>query len=213
MAAFKGLNLANRYGLNLRICDSNDTSKIYQRIDFANISSFDLNGDTIYARGGARQEKRIGFYDKLVGEFTLSTQILTNDLLCLMSGRTATWDGSSPIVFKNRFLEQPRTFTLIGETVWQDKDGNVYGEQLILHRVKPRVAYNRKYALDGDVASVDIVFDIMQDELGQVLTRGEPKLLVIGGALMTLCGYVTENDVWILENMASVNADTLILNG
>lgn len=209
----KNTHIANRYGLNIRLCDANNLDTVYQTIDFANISSIDISGDAVFAHGGAAHEKRVGFYDKLVGELTLSTQILTNNLLCLMTGGTATWDGSSPIVFKNRLLEQVRTFTLIGETVWQDKDGNVYGEQLILHRVRPRIAYNRKYALDGDVASVDIVFDIMQDASGRVLTRGEPKLIAVGGVVMTSYGYVTEDGVWVLENMASVDGDALILNG
>ena len=193
----KNTHIANRYGLNIRLCDANNLDTVYQTIDFANISSIDISGDAVFAHGGAAHE----------------TQILTNNLLCLMTGGTATWDGSSPIVFKNRLLEQVRTFTLIGETVWQDKNGNVYGEQLILHRVRPRIAYNRKYALDGDVASVDIVFDIMQDASGRVLTRGEPKLIAVGGVVMTSYGYVTEDGVWVLENMASVDGDALILNG
>ena len=209
----KNTRIANRYGLNIRLCDANNLDTVYQTIDFANISSIDISGDAVFAHGGAAHEKRVGFYDKLVGEFTLSTQILTNNLLCLMTGGTAAWDGSSPIVFKNRLLEQVRTFTLIGETVWQDKNGNVYGEQLILHRVRPRIAYNRKYALDGDVASVDIVFDLMQDASGRVITRGEPKIIAVGGVVMTSYGYVTEDGVWVLENMASVDGDALILNG
>jgi hypothetical protein len=63
------------------------------------------------------------------------------------------------------------------------------------------------------VASVDIVFDIMQDASGRVLTRGEPKLIAVGGVVMTSYGYVTEDGVWVLENMASVDGDALILNG
>lgn len=205
--------IANRYGLNIKICDYEDSSKIYQIIDFANISSLDLNGGVTYASGGAKREKQIGFYDKFIGEFTLSTQILTKDLLFLMTGGGGNWDGVSPIVFKNRLLEQPRSFTIIAETVWQDKNGNIYGERLILHKVRPRIAYNYSYGISGDVASVDIVFDILQDLSGKVLTRGEPKLLVVGGTLMTSYGYVTEYDVWVLENMGSINVDTLILNG
>lgn len=209
----KNTHIANRYGLNIRLCDANNLDTVYQTIDFANLSSIEISGDAVFAHGGAAHEKRVGFYDKLVGEFTLSTQILTNNLLCLMTGGTTTWDGSSPIVFKNRLLEQVRTFALIGETVWKDKNGNVYGEQLILHRVRPRIAYSHKYSGDGDVASADIVFDIMQDEAGQVLTRGEPKLLAVGGTLMTSYGYVTDDGVWVLGNMASVDGDALILNG
>lgn len=205
--------IANRFGLNIRICDANDIDIVYQTIDFANVSSFNLSGDVVFATGGAAHEKRVGFYDKIVGNFTLSTQILTNSLMCLMTGAAGAWDGTSPIVFKNRFLEAVRTFTLIGETVWKSADGKVYGEQLILHRVVPRIAYNRKYALDGDVASVDIVFDIMQDAAGRVLTRGEPKLIAVGGELMTSYGYVTDAGTWVLDGLASIDNNTLIING
>lgn len=209
----KNTPISNRYGLNIRLCDANNLDIVYQTIDFANISSIDIKGDTVFAHGGAAHEKKVGFYDKLVGEFTLSTQILTNDLLCLMTGGVASWDGSSPIVFRNRLLEQARTFAILCETIWQDKNGHAYSERLTLHRIRPRIAYNRKYALDGDVANVDIVFDIMQDAAGQVLTRGEPKLIAVGGVVMTSYGYVTGDGVWVLGDIASVSGDALILNG
>lgn len=208
----KNTKIANRYGLNIRICDSNDSSKVYQTIDFANISSLDLSGDTVYARGGARQEKRIGFYDKLVGEFTLSTQILTNDLLCLMTGSTGNWDGESPITFKNRLLEKVRTFTLFGDTVWKDEDGNVYSEEIVLHKVRPRIAYNRSYDGSGDVASVDIVFDLMEDENGLVFSTGKgSELNVVAGTLISTYGAVDANSVWDLGAEGVVEDNVLYL--
>lgn len=209
----KDTQIANRYGLNIRVCDANDIDVVYQTIDFANIGSIDIKGDSVFAYGGALHEKKVGFYDKLVGEFTLSTQILTNNLMILMTGGAALWDGKKPIVFKNRHLDGVRMFAIIGETVWQDATGNVYSEQLIIHRAKPRIAYNRSYELNSDVASVDIVFDIMQDVSGKVLTRGEPKLIAIGGTLMTQFGYVTPEGEWVLGDVACVSDDALILNG
>lgn len=203
--------IANRYGLNLRLCNADDFSIVYQTINFANISAVDMSGGTVFARGGTMRENRVGFYDNLVGQLTVSTQILTNDLMCLMTGRAAKWDGSRPIVFKNHLFDKPRSFALIGDTVWRDKKGNIYHEQLTFHKVMPRIAYNRKYAGDGDVANVDIVFDILQDASGQILTRGEPQLDISGSTLITSYGYVTEDGVWVLENMASVDGDTLIL--
>lgn len=166
----KDTRIANRYGLNIELYEAN-TDKLCQRIDFANISSINLEGGTVFAHGGASHEKRVGFYEKVVGEFTLSTQILTNDLLCLMTGGVSRWDGSSPIVFRNRLIGRSNVFRLSCDTVWQDKDGNVCDEVLVFHRVRPRVAFGKKYSGEGDVASVDIVFDIMQDANGDVLTR------------------------------------------
>lgn len=174
----KDTRIANRYGLDIKLYEAN-TDKICQRIEFANISSINIEGGTVFAHGGASHEKRVGFYEKVVGEFTLSTQILTNDLLCLMTGGASKWDGSSPIVFKNRLLGRPNVFRLSCDTVWQDKDGNVYEERLEFPRVRPRVAFGRKYSGEGDVSSVDIVFDVMQDAKGEILT----KAMLLQGSL------------------------------
>lgn len=214
MAALqKDTPIANRCGLNLRICDANNLENIYQTIDFANISKIELNGGTTFATGGQARGKQVGFYDKLVGEFTMQTQILTQNLMVLMTGGDAVWDGQSPIVFKNRLFDRSRVFAIVGETVWRDRRGNVYGEQLVFHRVKPRIAYKRSFSKDGEVASVDIVFDLMQDDAGQIITRGEPKVLVVAGTLLTSLGYVTEEGMWVLGSSGSVTGQSLIMNG
>lgn len=209
----KNEQIANRYGLNIRLCDVDDISVVYQVIDFANISSVSIKSDTIFARAGASHEKSVGFYDKIVGEFALTTQILTNDLLCLMAGTAVSWDGTSPIVFKSNLLGQVRTFALLCETVWQSKDGGPHNETLFFHRVVPRVAYNRKYAFSGDAESVTIFFDIMQDTTGRALTRGSESALSANGTIITSYGYVTEDGVWVLDDSASVDGDTVIIKG
>lgn len=209
----KNTQIANRYGLNISLCDANNPDTVYQTIDFANISSVRIEGGTTFASGGAGREKNIGFYDNIVGEFTLSTQILTNDLLCLMTGGVTSWDGESPIVFRNRFLEKPRTYALKAETVWQDKEGNIYDEFLTIHRMRPRVAFGRNYSGETDVASVDIVFDIMEDSAGRVISRrGDESgldVIVIEENLIAPLGYVDENGVWFLNADASITAETL----
>ena len=204
--------IANRCGLNLKICDANDPSTVYQRIDFANISTADLSGDRSYATGGQNKGNRIIFNNKVVGELTLSTQILTQDLLCLMTGGGYVWDGETPITFRNRLFDRLRAFTIVGETVWQAADGQVYGERLVFHRVKPKIAYKRTYSGEGDVVGVDIVFELLQDDDGRVLTRGEPNGLVIGHQLLTTFGKVTNNGRWVTDDSASVNDCTLVIN-
>lgn len=169
----KNTRIANRYGLNIRICDADNHELVYQTIDFANITSIDFKGDTTFARGGAERQKAIGFYNNIVGEFTLSTQILTDNLLCLMTGRLTDWDGKSPIRFCNRPLGAQHKFAIVADTVYRDADGNTHSELLTFHRVVPRIAYNRQYEGAGDVFAVDIIFDIMQGADGQVFTIGE----------------------------------------
>ena len=77
----KDTQLSSRYGLNLRLCATNDLDKIYQRIEFANISSASLDADAVFATGGAIHKRKIAFFDGIVGELTLTTQILTQDFL------------------------------------------------------------------------------------------------------------------------------------
>ena len=204
--------IANRCGLDLKICDANNPSTVYQKIDFANISTVDLSGDKSYATGGQNKGNRIIFNNKMVGELTLSTQILTQDLLCLMTGGGYAWDGEAPIAFRNRLFDRLRAFTIVGETVWKGTDGQVYGEHIVFHRVKPKIAYKRSYAGDGDVVDVDIVFELLQDDDGRVITRGEPKGLVIGEQLLTTFGQVTNYGEWSTGDSASVNNHTLVIN-
>lgn len=207
------VQIANRCGLNIQICDADNLNTVYQRIDFANISSIKLDGDTVFATGGAAHSNKVGFYNKLVGEFTLSTQILTQDLMCLMSGKSASWDGKSPIVFKNRLFDKSHVYAIVGDTVWKDKTGNVYEEKITFHRVKPRIAYKRSFVGEGEVASVDIVFDLLQNNYGQIITFGsaEPTAAVIAGTLKTSYGYVTANGTWVLGSGGAVNGASLQL--
>lgn len=212
MTAFKGLNLANRYGLDIRIFDEDSIGNKFQKIDFGKFSNVNFEEKMIYARGGSNKEKLIGFYGDFIGEFTLSTQILDNDLISLMSGNaggTINWDSASPIVFKPHLLEKSHYFVLSAKTVWQDDSGNVYEEFLIFHKVKPRVAYASKYSGD-DTAFAEVVFDVIQDTSGVVLTRGNPKSVAINQKLITTSGQV-EDYAWILGDLGIVDGNALIL--
>lgn len=212
MITFKELNLANRYGLDIRIFDEDSTGDKFQKIGFGKFSNVKFDEKMTYARGGSNKEKLIGFCGDFTGEFTLSTEILDNDLVFLMaggSGGTINWDSSSPIVFKPRLLEKSRYFVLSAKTVWQDDSGTVYEEFLVFHKVKPRVAYASKYSGD-ETAFVEVVFDVMQDDSGVVLTRGNPKSVAINQKLITTSGHV-EDYAWILGDLGIVDGNALIL--
>lgn len=162
---------ANRYGLNLKIYDFADASlsTALMDIDFVNVSNIDISGDRTWATGGQAHSNKIGFNDPVQGTVTLSTQILTMELLNLMAGGTAG-SGTTTVVFENTPNAMPKYYILTAETVWQDAAGNTYAENLTFHKVSPQRAFNIEYNGEGDPVSVDVVFDLLEDANGKVLT-------------------------------------------
>lgn len=162
---------ANRYGLNVNIYASTDTtmSSALMTIDFANVSDIDISGERTWATGGQAHSNKIGFNDPIRGTFTLSTQILTSELLNLMAGGTAG-SATNTVVFENTPNAMPKYYIISAETVWQDADGNTYDETLTFHKASPQRAFNITYNGEGDPVSVDVVFDLLEDSNGKVLT-------------------------------------------
>ena len=174
MALTKSTQFANRYGLDLQIFAYTDGTidegaTPLMTIDFANSCDLDISGERVWATGGQEHANMIGFNDPIQGTLTVSTQIMTPQLLALLSG-SETLDEADEIVFENNALTAPKYFTLKTATVWQDKAGEVYSENMTFHKVSPQKAYNISYAGEGDPTSVDVVFDVLQTEAGKVLT-------------------------------------------
>ena len=169
---------ANRYGLNIKVYDStseNLTTELMS-IDFANVSDISISSDRVWATGGQDHANKIGFNNVIEGPFTLSTQIMTMELLALMAGKDPTTgavkgEGDTyTVVFDNTTNSMPKYFTIVAETVWQDANGVTYAETLTFHKACPKRAFNMSYSGDGDPTSIDIEFDLMQDKDGKVLT-------------------------------------------
>lgn len=171
MPITKTTQLSNRYGLNIKIHDITDSSfeSPLMTIDFANIGDINLSGDRSWATGGQAHVNKIGFNNPLEGTFKISTQIMTMELLTLMAGKAPS-AGTTSVVFENSTNAMPKYFIIKAETVWQDDAGTTYAENLTFHKVCPKRGLNIQYSGDGDPTSVDIEFDIMQDEDGKVLT-------------------------------------------
>mgnify|MGYP003310335098 CR=1 FL=1 len=171
MAIASTTQFANRYGLNISIYASTDTSMstALMTIDFANVSDIDISGDRTWATGGQGHVNKIGFNDPVQGTFKLSTQLMTMELLNLMAGGTAG-SGTTTVVFKNEANEVPKYYIIKAETVWQGADGATYDETMTFHKACPKRALNISYNGDGDPTSVDVEFDLLQDDNGKVLT-------------------------------------------
>lgn len=173
MALSTTTNLANRYGLNVEIYAMDDTigtDTPLMTIDFANVSDISLSGDRVWATGGQDHANRIGFNNPMEGTMTLSTQIMTAELLNLVAGADMEETLTNTIVFENTSNAAPKYYQIKAETVWQDADGSVYDETLTFHKVSPQKAYNISYSGEGDPTSVDVVFDLLQNADGKILT-------------------------------------------
>ena len=174
MSLTKTTQLANRYGLNTKLYAYSGytagTSTPVMTIDFANLSNIDISGDMVWATGGQSHGNIVGFNNKLAGTFRLSTQIITSELLTLIAGGDVA-EATNTIVFKNDAASTiPHYFVIESETSWQDKDGTIYEEKLTFHKAIAKRALNIEYNGDGDPVSVDIEFELGQNDDGYVLT-------------------------------------------
>lgn len=171
MAITNTTQFANRYGLNIEIFAHTDTAMAtpLMAIDFANVSEVNIAGERTWATGGQDHANKIGFNDPLQGTLKLSTQIMTMELIALMSGSSID-DAATTVTFVNNTNTAPKYYIIKAETVWQDADGNTYSETLTFHKACPKRAFNISYNGEGDPTSVDVEFDLLQDAEGKVLT-------------------------------------------
>lgn len=170
MALSASTQYANRYGLDIKIYALGESTTPLLTIDFANVSNIEVSGDRTWATGGQEHANKIGFNNPLQGTATISTQILTAEVLQLMSGGELSGFSGTEVVFKNDAMTTPKYYTIVAETVWQDASGTIYDETLTFHKASAQRAFNISYSGEGDPLSVDIVLDLLQDDTGKVIT-------------------------------------------
>ena len=78
---------ANRDVCDVSICDYT-TKKPIMYIDYANATSTELTGESVYAYGGHGHVKRVTFTGERAGTLTLETQVQTFELYQLITGGT-----------------------------------------------------------------------------------------------------------------------------
>ena len=80
-------NFANREVCNLVFCDYK-TKVPFLRVDYANVSSTEVTGDSVFAYGGQGHPKRISYNGNKAGTVSFETQIQTMQLYRLITGGT-----------------------------------------------------------------------------------------------------------------------------
>ena len=77
--------MANREVCNLVFCDYK-TQKPFLDVDYANVSTTEMTGESVYAHGGWGHPKRITFHGEREGTITIETQITPFKLYSLVTG-------------------------------------------------------------------------------------------------------------------------------
>ena len=78
-------NMANREVCDLLFVDY-ATKKPFLNLDFANVSTTELTGESVFAHGGKGHPKRVQFSGERGGTITIETQIQTVKLWQLITG-------------------------------------------------------------------------------------------------------------------------------
>ncbi len=213
MTKLNNANIGNRYGLNILIYDQSDWNTPLVRIPYANMSELELTRDTVWATEGQKRGKTVGFYGNYAGTFKLSTQIQTMELLGILMDKAITSQHGNIILFGTRPYRAPRFYTIVAETVWKGTDGGVYGEKLTLFKLCAKRALNLTYSGDGEPLSMDVEFDILDDDYGRVIEKGEPVVIVVDETLLTIAGsYLGIDETYVAPSTGvSVVDETLIM--
>ena len=155
------IKMANRYGLNLKLTNITDETDTMV-IDFANEVSLEVTGEITWATGGQGHVKMIGFKDPLEGTLKVSTQVTDSGIMNLISGQKLTDD--SGVASFNGKMKKFRYYKIEGDTLWQDEDGNVYTENVIVYKALVKPNYSVTYNGSGDPVSIDIEFELAEDK-------------------------------------------------
>ena len=167
--------MANRFGLNINfykyVPDGTleEAAQPVATIDFANEVSIEITSELTWATGGQAHGKMIGFKDPTEGTLTISTQIVTMELLTLAAGGDMEM-AENKVSFRNdNTVIKPTYYIVKGETVWQGEDGTTYSETITAYKACVKPGYSATYNGEGDPQSLDIEFELGTNDAGQVL--------------------------------------------
>lgn len=175
MAVTNTTQFANRYGLDIKIYElgkqaAEPAEDPIMTIGFANECALELSGERVWATGGQAHSNKIAFNDPIEGTFTISTQVMTSQVIALVAGADVKATPGLEVTFENTPNSNPKYYTVVCTTVWQDAAGVTYDETITLYKATPSRAFNITYSGEGEPLSVDVQFDLLEDDSGKVVT-------------------------------------------
>lgn len=169
MALTNTTKIANRFGIDLvfhPLTETGNTNDI--TIDFANEVSFEITGDAVYATGGRGHKRLIGFNNPIEGSMTISTQIVTPQLMALITADpNASVNGAA-----FRSADEAIYYSITGKTLWKDETGTRYEETMVAPRAFVRPNYSAAYTGEGDPHSIDINIELLEDPTDGMIKLG-----------------------------------------
>ena len=177
MALGKTTQVANRCGVDLKIYKYNATGTIEEAtqplltIDFCNEVSWEMTSDAVWATGGQTHANKIGFVNPIEGTLTISTQIITPQIMRLAAGNDISEEATAASYQNNAKVLSPTYYIITGDTLWQDKDGNVYNEKIKAYKAFVVPGGSGTYTGDGEPQSIDIEFQLASNDSGKLFDR------------------------------------------
>lgn len=102
-------NMANRDVADLTFVDY--SSKVpFLTVDYANVTGYDLTGETVYAYGGHGHPQRVGFSGERGGTLTIETQITPFKLYSMVTG--ANIENSAKFLKREELPVSSKSVTL-----------------------------------------------------------------------------------------------------
>lgn len=169
MAVSKTTQFANRLGVDWKLYEYNSAGTVSEdalvmTIDFINESTLTTDGDIVWATGGQTHANRVGFRNPTEGTLKFSTQLLTLEMLALMSNEDVD-TVTDTITFKNDGDSTiPKYFILVGDTLYQDKDGKKYAETITAYKVFVQPGQEFTFTGDGDPQNIEITFGLATND-------------------------------------------------
>ena len=140
------------------------------KINYVNVSNFSVSGDKVWATGGRKHRNKIAFNNPMTGTLTLTSQLMTKELLHLAAGDDIAASG---VVSKDKVsfgTGNPNAKTvgyiMKGVTVWKDKNDNEHLELVTVYNATPTVSFGREYNGEGDPQSCEVAFELNEVDGG-----------------------------------------------
>lgn len=173
MSITKTTKFADRCGLDVTFYAYTDKEQATPllSVDYANLTNFDIKGETVWATGGRMRSRRIGFNNPMEGTFNLETQIMTPQLLNLKAGNDISEDTTTIKVSDNGMNFMPRYYTIKCECSAQGEDGTVYTEEITIHKACVNRGFTGEHDGSADPQSLTIEFNLLANEDGDILTK------------------------------------------
>ena len=89
----------------------------------------------------------------------------------LAAGNDISEDETTATYQNNAKVLSPTYYIITGDTLWQDKDGNVYEEKIKAYKAFVVPGGSGTYTGEGDPQSIDIEFQLASNDAGNVFDR------------------------------------------